>query len=123
MVKALIGSFLAAALVGSGIAASRAAANDAPAADPKAPAKCAVEGACSPGDRCDATIECTGDGCIIRWTAPDGRTGECELSCVDGECKVVRCEGDGCEGDSCKSGGESSAKPECETKCETNCGK
>ncbi len=84
MVKTVIGSLVAAALVGGGLLAGRATARGAtgPARDG---GECCTEG------RCDATIECNGDGCVIRFTAADGRSGEIELSCKDGECRVVRC--------------------------------
>lgn len=82
MVKTLIGSFLAAALVGTGLVASRAASrgDDAPGRP-----------ACSDG-RCEATIECKDGSCLMRWTTADGRTGEIELRCTDGKCEVVRCD-------------------------------
>jgi hypothetical protein len=91
MVKVWIGSVVAAVLASAGVVAARANAGD-----DAAPANC---GSCpGPAVRCDATIECTGEGCIVRWTAPDGTPGEIELACIDGECKVVRCTpcGSGC---------------------------
>lgn len=85
MTKALIGSLSAAALLGAGLVAGRATAS-ATSAPARATDRDCIEG------RCDATIECKDGGCVIEWTAPDGRTGVIELSCQDGECKVVRCE-------------------------------
>jgi len=84
MVRTLVGSIVAAALVGTGVAAGRATTGGG-----GTPARCGPE-RCA-GGRCEATVECREDGCIVRWTAADGRTGEIELTCRDGECRVERC--------------------------------
>jgi hypothetical protein len=99
MLKAWIGSMLGAALVGGGLIAARGD-DGAEAGGGKA------AGDCCSGTRCEATVECEGDSCVVHWTAPDGRTGEIELRCgADGKCEVVRCTpcGDGgCAPQSCE---------------------
>ena len=85
MVSTLVKSLAAVVLIGAGLVAGRATASGS-AAPVRSDAKCCAEGTCT------ATIECKDDGCVIHWKAQDGRTGDIELSCKDGECKVVRCD-------------------------------
>jgi hypothetical protein len=85
MVSTLVMSLVAVVLVGAGLIAGRATASGS-----SAPVR--SDGTCCADGTCTATIECKDDGCVIHWKAQDGRTGEIELSCKDGECKVVRCD-------------------------------
>ena len=85
MVSTLVKSLVAVVLVGAGLVAGRATARSA-----STPTR--AEGTCCAEGTCTATIECKDGGCVIHWKAQDGRTGDIELSCKDGECKVVRCD-------------------------------
>ena len=91
MIKAQI----AVVLIGAGLLGGCSVARSSPAPAPlQSGGNCCAEGGCT------ATIECKDGGCVIHWKAQDGRTGDIELSCKDGECKVVRCDpccpGSGC---------------------------
>jgi hypothetical protein len=97
-VSTLIKSLVVVVLLGAGLVVGRATARN-----PSTPIGSA-DACCAEG--CTATIECTDGGCIVHWKAPDGRTGDIEVSCVGGECKLIRC--DPC----CADGsGASAAKP------------
>ena len=102
MVSTLVKSLVAVVLVGAGLIAGRATASGS-----SAPVR--SDGTCCAEGTCTATLECKDDGCVIHWTAQDGRTGEIELSCKDGECKVVRCD-PCCAGGSCATGVHAAGK-------------
>lgn len=102
MVSTLVKSLVAVVLVGAGLIAGRATASGS-SAPVRSDGTCCAEGSCT------ATIECKDDGCVIHWKTQDGRSGDIELSCKDGECKVVRCD-PCCAGGSCATGEPAAAK-------------